>query len=69
MVDGNTILSVAKAMELLQVHSQAGWPLRELCSLSGYPKSTVFGLVTTMRAYDVLTQTTDGKYALGLRLF
>ena len=29
----------------------------------------MFGLLTTMRAYDVITQTPEGKYALGLRLF
>ena len=71
MVDGNIILSVAKAMELLQALSQAGRPLSltELTERCGYPKSTVFGLLTTMRAYDVITQTPDGKYALGLRLF
>ena len=71
MVDGNIILSVAKAMDLLQILSQAGKPLllKELTALCGYPKSTVFGLLTTMRTYDVVTQTPDGKYALGLRLF
>ena len=63
MVDGNIILSVAKAMELLQILSQAGKPLllKELTALCGYPKSTVFGLLTTMRAYDVVTQTPDGR--------
>lgn len=71
MVDGNIILSVAKAMELLQLMDQAGKPLllKELAALSGFPKSTVFGLLTTMRAYDVVAQTPDGRYALGLRLF
>lgn len=71
MVDGNIILSVAKAMELLQALSRAEKPLTlaELTECSGYPKSTVFGLLTTMRAYDVITQTPEGKYALGLRLF
>ena len=71
MVDGNIILSVAKAMELLQILSQAGKPLllKELTALCGSPKSTVFGLLTTMRSYDVVTQTPDGRYALGLRLF
>lgn len=71
MVDGNIILSVAKAMELLQILAQAGKPLllKELCHLCGYPKSTVFGLLTTMRAYDVVTQTPEGRYTLGLRLF
>ena len=71
MVDGNIILSVAKAMELLQLMSRAGKPLllKELAALCGYPKSTVFGLLTTMRAYDMVTQTPDGRYALGMRLF
>ena len=71
MADGNIILAVAKAMELLQILSQAGKPLllKELTALSGYPKSTVFGLLTTMRTYGVVTQTPDGRYALGLRLF
>ena len=71
MQDGNIILSVSKAMELLQLLSQAGQPmsLTELSARSGYPKSTVFGLLTTMRAHDVITQTPEGAYALGLRLF
>ena len=71
MMDGNIILSLAKAMELLQILSQAGRPLslKELTGLCGYPKSTVFGLLTTMRLHDVVTQTPDGKYTLGLRLF
>ena len=71
MVDGNIILSVAKAMELLQSLSQAGRPLSltELTERCGYPKSTVFGLLTTMRLHDVVTQTPEGKYTLGLRLF
>ena len=71
MADGNTILSVAKAMELLQALSKAGRPqtLKELSALCAFPKSTVFGLLTTMREYDVISQTPDGKYTLGLRLF
>lgn len=71
MVDGNLIMSVAKAMEILQIMSRAGKPmlLKDISVLCGYPKSTVFGLLTTMRAYDVVTQTQDGRYALGVRLF
>ena len=71
MRDGNIILSVAKAMELLQILSRAGRPLslKELTDLCGYPKSTVFGLLTTMRLHDMVTQTPEGKYTLGLRLF
>ena len=71
VIDGNIILSVAKAMELLQALSRAGKPLAltELSERCGYPKSTVFGLLTTLREYDVVSQTPDGKYTLGLRLF
>lgn len=71
MVDGNIIMSVSKAMELLQILSWAGKPLllKEVSALCGYPKSTVFGLLTTMRMHDVVTQTPDGRYALGVRLF
>ena len=71
VVDGNIILSVAKAMELLQLLSRSKKPLslKELSAQCGYPKSTVFGLLTTMRTYDVVAQTPDGKYSLGLRLF
>ena len=71
MTDGNTIRSVAKAMELLQLLSDAGEAitLTAISERAGLPKSTVFGLLTTMRDYDVITQHADGKYALGLRLF
>ena len=71
MANGNTILSVAKAMELLQALSRAGRPLtlKDLSEGCSFPKSTVFGLLTTMREYDVISQTPDGKYTLGLRLF
>lgn len=71
MPDGNTIRSVAKAMELLQLLCDAGEPLAlgQISARAGLPRSTVFGLLTTMLDYDVVTQHSDGKYALGLRLF
>ena len=71
MSDGNTILSVAKAMQLLGRLSEAAQPqtLKELSERCGFPKSTTFGLLTTMRDYGVIAQTPDGKYTLGLRLF
>ena len=71
MSDGNTILSVAKAMQLLGRLSEAATPqtLKELSERCGFPKSTTFGLLTTMRDYGVIAQTPDGKYTLGLRLF
>lgn len=71
MPNGNTILSVAKAMQLLQRLSVSGRPLslKEIAEQAELPKSTAFGLLTTMREYDVISQGTDGKYGLGLRLF
>lgn len=70
MADGNTIHSVAKAMELLQLLSDCGaLTLSEISERSGFPKSTVFGLLTTMRDCNVVSQAKDGKYALGMRLF
>jgi len=71
MKDKSNIQSVAKAMELLQVLSSSGSPLTltAIANMSGYPKSTVFGLLNTMREYDVVYQTMEGKYTLGFRLF
>ena len=61
MTDGNTIRSVAKAMELLQLLSDAGeaMTLTAISERAGLPKSTVFGLLTTMRYYDVITHSTQ----------
>lgn len=71
MTDGNIIQSVAKAMHLLEVLAQDRQPmtLTELSQQTGWPRSTVFGLLTTMREYGVVAQREDGRYALGLRLF
>ena len=51
MPNGNTILSVAKAMQLLQLLSVSGRPLslKEIAEQAELPKSTAFGLLTTMR--------------------
>lgn len=71
MTDGNIIQSVAKAMQLLEVLSQArrSMSLTELSRMTGWPRSTVFGLLTTMRQAGVISQREDGRYALGLKLF
>ena len=65
------IQSVAKAMHLLELLSQARSPLTltELHLRTGWPRSTIFGLLSTMREYRVVSQWPDGRYALGLRLF
>lgn len=66
-----TVRSVAKAMELLQLLSDRGaaMSLTEISHLSGLPKSTAFGLLNTMRGWDVVEQDQSGHYTLGLRLF
>lgn len=71
MTDGNIIQSVDKAMYLLEILSQARRPmtLTELSQRTLWPRSTVFGLLTTMRKHGVIAQREDGRYALGLRLF
>ena len=69
--DTTQVRSVAKAMELLErlLERRAPMTLQELSTASGYPKSTVHALLSTMRAYSVISQGADGRYALGLRLF
>ena len=43
--------------------------LQELCARSGYPKSTVHALLSTLREYSVIEQNPDGRYSLGIRLY
>jgi len=68
---GTQVQSVAKAMELLEalLRRRAPMSLQELSAAVGYPKSTVHGLLSTLRDYAMVTQTPDGRYWLGLRLF
>ena len=69
--EGALVLSVAKAFRLLDILSEAKTPLSlaELSELSGWPKSTVYGLISTMREFSVIEQQSDGRYFLGVRLF
>jgi len=71
MQDGKTIQSVAKAMMLLDVLAASQQPLSlaEISQKTGWPKSTVHGLLSTMRDYSVIAQDEDGRYTLGIRLF
>ena len=66
-----TVRSVAKAMELLQLLSERGEPLSltEIARLQELPKSTAFGLLNTLREYEMVSQGRDGRYSLGIRLF
>lgn len=71
MQEGKTIQSVAKAMRLLDLLAQSAQPLTlaEISQMTGWPKSTVHGLLATMREYSVVSQDREGRYALGIRLF
>lgn len=71
MQDGKTIQSVAKAMGLLDLLAASAGPLglAEISARTGWPKSTVHGLLSTMREFSVVAQDEDGRYRLGIRLF
>ena len=65
------VRSVAKAMELLEalLARRAPMTLQELSAAAGYPKSTVYALLSTLREHAMVEQRPDGRYALGVRLF
>lgn len=71
MQEGKTIQSVAKAMRLLDLLADSPGPLglAEISALTGWPKSTVHGLLSTMRETSVVAQDQEGRYMLGIRLF
>lgn len=71
MQEGKIIQSVAKAMQLLDLLAAANEPmsLAEISQRTGCPKSTVHGLLSTMRDYSVIAQDEQGRYMLGIRLF
>jgi len=69
--EGKTIYSVAKAISLLDILQDFGRPaaLSELYQRTGWPKSTIHGLLSTLREGGLVEQGGDGKYCLGIRLF
>ena len=71
MEGGKKIRSVDKAMALLELLGESRSPLTlsELERRSGVPKSTIHGLLSTMREHHMVSQQADGRYCLGLRLF
>lgn len=71
MEGGKKIRSVDKAMVLLELLGAGRSPLTlsELEQRSGLPKSTIHGLLSTMREHHMVAQQADGRYCLGLRLF
>lgn len=71
MQDGKIIQSVAKAMKLLDLLAEApsAMTLAEISLRTGWPKSTVHGLLATIRENSVIAQDEEGRYMLGIRLF
>lgn len=65
------VKSLDKAITLLDILSSenGGMKLSELSERSGYPKSTVHALLSTMRDRGLVSQLDDGSYALGIKLF
>lgn len=65
------VRSVEKAIELLDHFWMANGPmsLTELVTATGWAKSTVHGLLSSMLDSAVVEQGADGKYRLGYHLF
>ncbi len=66
------VKSVGKAIRLLDCLAESGRPmhLQEIANLTGWPKSTVYGLLSAMREASVVEQSPEtGCYRLGIRLF
>lgn len=66
------VRAIRKACALLDLLTEAKRPLSlgELTDLSGWAKSTVYGLLSSMRSCGLVEQDAEsGRYALGVRLF
>lgn len=63
--------SVGKAMELLELFFKWRKPisLQQIAEATGYPKSTVHSLLSTLREYGMVKQEEGGRYYLGTRLY
>lgn len=70
-MNGNKVQSLGKAIDLLDILSveEHGLRLGAISERSGYPKSTVHALLSTMRDRGLVSQQDDGAYTLGVRLF
>ena len=69
--ENKLVQSVVKALRLLDLMMEARQPLSitALSEMTGWPKSTVHGLISTLRESSVVEQHGDGRYGLGVRLF
>ncbi len=66
------VQSVARALTLLETLAERNreMSLTELSQVLGWPKSTVYGLLSTLRDYHYIDQSpVSGHYQLGVRLF
>ena len=66
------VRAIIKATALLDLLTEAKRPLSlsELTAATGWAKSTVYGLISSMRSCGLLEQDAQsGKYTLGVRLF
>lgn len=66
------VQSVARALTLIEILAQEkrDLSLTELSKKSGWPKSTVHGLIATLRDFHMVEQAEEtGYYRLGIRLF
>lgn len=66
-----SVKSLGKALQLIDIINRARTPmtLMSLSQATGFPKSTVYALLNTLRSYDCIRQEEDGRYYLGTRLF
>ncbi len=66
------VKSVEKSLRLVDVLAEAKQPLtlQELTQITGFAKSTIHRLLSTLRTHDIVEQSPlDGRYRPGLRLF
>ena len=69
---GSKVQSVERALMIVDVLAENGdkMSLTQLSQLLGWPKSTVHGLLSTLRDYSYIVQSEeDGRYWLGARFF
>ena len=69
--NGSSVKSLNKAVDILDFLSMKskGMKLTEISSFLGYPKSTVYAILSTLRERSLINQLDDGTYTLGIKLF
>ena len=69
---GGRVQSIEKAVKILEILAETGapMPLREIARRTNLPKSTLHGIISTLRQTGLVEQSAeDGCYGLGLHLF